>query len=179
MLLFEIGAHFCFQTLSLCRLSSQFVFIKWRSQDPCSPPITLPISSPLSLRNSRASIIGFYSPYLGDLNGFSSLNPSSSLMAFYSEVLTPFTADPLRPAMGNVSFCREIRSPHQDNLYTQLRLTCLSLLLRFLFHLSFFFKSLSCTISQTYLHIHFHPCANTDSFNHTLRPTLNSYLSHV
>lgn len=77
--------------------------------------------------------MGLYSPYLGDLNGFSSLNPSSSLMAFCSEVLTLFTADPLRPAMGNVPFCREIRSPHEEILYTQLHLTCLSLLL-FLFY---------------------------------------------
>lgn len=84
-----------------------------------SLPITLLIASTLSLRNSRASIMGSYSPYLGDLNGFSSLNPSSSLMAFCTEVLTLFTADPLRPAMGNVAFCREIRSPHNKNWYTQ------------------------------------------------------------
>lgn len=105
-----------------------------RRTPACSPPITLPIASALSLRNSRASIMGLYSPYLGDLNGFSSLNPSSSLMAFCSEVLTLFTADPLRPAMGNVPLCREIRSPHEENLYTQLLLTCLSLLRCFFFH---------------------------------------------
>lgn len=45
--------------------------------------------------------------------------------------------------------------------------------------LSFFCTSLSCTISQTCSYIHFHPRANTNSFNHALTPTLKSYLSHV
>lgn len=60
----------------------------------------IPLPAALSLRNSGTSITGLCSPYLGDLNGFSSLNPSSSLTAFSSEVLALFTADPLWPAMG-------------------------------------------------------------------------------
>uniref|UniRef100_A0A3Q1FMI3 RAB28, member RAS oncogene family n=1 Tax=Acanthochromis polyacanthus TaxID=80966 RepID=A0A3Q1FMI3_9TELE len=84
---------------------------------------------------------------------------------------------PVVSLVGNKS--EEIRSPHEENSYTHLCLTCLSLLLCFFFLFYFFSKPLSWPISQTYLCIHFHLCANTDSFNHTLTPPLNAYLSHV
>lgn len=69
--------------------------------------------------------MALHSPYLGDLNGFSSLNPSSSLMAFCSVVLTLRTADPLMPAMGNLPLCGEISSLYEDKLYIEQHLTCL------------------------------------------------------
>lgn len=150
-------------------------------------PLLAPHTSPFPLLalspsgTPGASIMGLYSPYLGDLNGFSSLNPSSSLMAFCSEVLTLFTADPLRPAMGNVPFYREIRS-HMRRICTLnyvLPAFLFSVFALFPFPLTLFSKSLSCTISQTHLHIHFHSWANSNSFNHILRLTLKAYLSHV
>uniref|UniRef100_A0AAZ3PX17 Ras-related protein Rab-28 n=1 Tax=Oncorhynchus tshawytscha TaxID=74940 RepID=A0AAZ3PX17_ONCTS len=55
---------------------------------PSHPPIPLRYHYPLGALG--ASIMGSHSPYLGDLNGFSSLNPSSSLMPFSTEVLTLF-----------------------------------------------------------------------------------------
>lgn len=175
MLLFRISAHISLWTLSLCRLSTQFVFIKYGFQDLArSPPITLPIASALSLRNSRTSIMGLYSPYLGDLNGFSSLNLFSSLMGLCSEVLTLFTADP-QAHHGKCSILNEDKVLHEEELYTHSCLTCL--FLRFVSFSSSL--PISSAISQTYLLIHFHACVNTDSFNHTLIPTLNAYLSHV
>lgn len=141
-------------------------------------PSTFPIASALSLRNSGASIMGLNSPYLGDLNGFSSLNPSSSLMAFCFEVLTLFTADPLRPAMGNVPFFREIKSPHVDNLYTQLRLTCLSLLLCFFFH---FLSSVSPYLASSLKHTcaFIFICVQTWTLSNTHLDWLLTLISHM
>lgn len=133
------------------------------------------LASALSLRNSGASIMDLYSPYLGDLNGFSSLNPSSSLMAFCSEVLTLFTADPLRPAMGNVPFCREIRSPHGENLYLPASLFCSVSFPPFLS------PYLAPSLSHTHTHLPFIfiPVQTlTLSITH-LDLLFNAYLSHV
>lgn len=127
-----------------------------------SPPIAFPIANTLSLRNSSASIMGLYSPYLGDLNGFSSLNPSSSLMTFLLSgsytVHCWYTQACHGKTFPSAGRCMK-------RICTLNYLTCLFLLPCFISLFCLFCLSLSCCIY--------------DSLSYTLRSTLNSYLLHV